>query len=131
VRAPFRYRARLGRLISAGEEKDEFISARRIIDAISRTRIDPQLAHAFSDRADIARIAANKPFDAHVDTRSTREITQTAQTAQPVVKHIGSKKLRHNCIVIYKLQRVKRRKTAKSSRMPMTCGMPSLGCEFN
>ncbi len=106
--------ARLRGLISAGEEKDQLITVRRIVDAISRTGIDPQLTHAFPDRADVARIAVCKALDAHVDARSTREITQAAK---PLVKHIGSQKLRHNCNVIYILHRVKWLESAIVSRI--------------
>jgi hypothetical protein len=98
-------------LISAGEEKDQLITVRRIVDAISRTGIDPQLTHAFPDRADVARIAVCKALDTHVDARSTCEITQAAK---PAVKHIGSQKLRHDGNVIYTLQHVKWLESASS-----------------
>src|SRR5690606_20312275 len=91
----------------------QLITVRRIVDAISRTGIDPQLTHAFPDRADVARIAVCKALDAHVDARSTREITQAAK---PLVKHIGSQKLRHNCNVIYILHRVKWLESATACR---------------
>ena len=99
--------------ISTGEEKDQLIAVRRIVDAISRTGIDPELAYAFPDRADVARIAVCKPLDAHVDARSTREISQAAE---PLVKHIGSQELRHEGNVIYILQRVKWLEAANASQ---------------
>jgi hypothetical protein len=96
--------ARLRGLVAAGEEKDQLISFRRLVHTIPRTCIDPQLTHAISNRADIAWIAVCKPPDAHVYARSTHEI---AQAKQPVVKQVGSQKLRHGEKVIYKLHHVK------------------------
>ena len=91
-------------LVATGEAKDQLISFRREVHTTPRTCIDPQLTHAISNRADIAWIAFCKPPDAHVYARSTHEI---AQAKQPVVKQVGSQKLRHAGKAIYKLHHVK------------------------
>ena len=78
--------------VDTRRRQEEVCAVGGVVNAISRTNIDPQLAHTLADRAHIAGIAIGKTPDAHIDPCATFEI---AQTPQPNVKHIGPKKLRH------------------------------------
>jgi hypothetical protein len=65
--------------IATAQEDDERLTVLRVIHAVTRTIIDPQLAHAFADTLPVASKAGFQPVKTRHDARPRRGIPEVRE----------------------------------------------------
>jgi hypothetical protein len=66
----------LRRFIASGEQYDHYAPSLHVIHAISRSRIDLELAHAIAESTTQPRIAGRETFDPCLNPRASNAIAQ-------------------------------------------------------